>query len=166
MPLLESINHTLTKSTWYYVAPSITNVEHFVKALPSQNQKVLVSNSLPEVAKRLLTTRIKGELFSIVSNETVPMNDESYSALQESRFLRSCCKASKESLSFLDCNTVVIKAGSKVQVHRDENGKVLGMVISQLDGTSGGSSSSDILSAFGKSKLDVQFISSNCTMKL
>ena len=142
-------------------------MEHFVKALPSQNQKVLVSNSLPEVAKRLLTTRIKGELFSIVSNETVPMNDESYSALQESRFLRSCCnKASKDSLSFIDCNTVVIKAGSKVQVHRDESGKVLGMVISQLDGTSGGSASSEILSAFGKSKPDVQFISSNCTMKL
>ena len=118
------------------------------------------------LARMLLTSRLQGKLFSIVTEETIDlMNDLSYSAMQESRFLLACCKnVAKDSFSFLGDKSILMKSGSKVFVHRDNDGNVLAMVVVPLDGKL--KPSSEILSAIGASKYDSHSISSNCEMKI
>ena len=122
---------------------------------------------MPALARILLTSRLKGKLFSIVTEETIDlMNDLSYSAMQESRFSLDCCNnVAKDSFSYLGDKSILMKSGgSKVFVHRDKDGNVLAMVVVPLDGKL--KSSSEILSAIGTSKYDFHSISSNCEMKI
>ena len=159
------MNHNITKPSWYYIAPIISSLEYFIKALPS-HLRGLVSKKMPALARMLLTSRLQGKLFSVVTEEiTDPMKDESYSAMQESRFLLACCpNYSKYSVSFLGDKSVLVKSGSKGFVHRDKNGNILAIVVVPFDGEL--KSSSDVLSAIGTSKYDLHSINSNCEMKL
>lgn len=171
-PLAETMNHLLAKSSWYYVAPGISSLDCFLQTLPYHLKRGIVTampalESKSSMARMLFTSRFKKEIFSVASEETIdPTLDASYEIPQECRFLLNCCNglATKGSVSFLGDASILLKSGSKVFVHRDEDGKVLAMVIAPNDGDL--SSSSEILSAIDKSKYDSLSLSSNCEMKL
>jgi hypothetical protein len=85
--------------------------------------------------------------------------------LEESRFLIDFCRRATNAWCFVGDESILMKSGSKVIVHRDENGEVVAMIIAPVTGNEQ-KSSSEILSAITNSKFDVHSMSSNCEMKL
>ncbi len=71
---------------------------------------------------------------------------------------------SSSSLSFLGDKTILLKAGSKVFVHRDKDGRGWAVVVVSIDGHL--SSLLDILLVMGESRYDLHLMNSNCKMKL
>jgi len=169
-PLVESINHAIAKPSWYYIAPGVSSLESLFRAIPSHTQGSAL-RTMPALVdgtpgRMLMTSRLQGKIFSIVAEKFIdPVIDTSYSAVQESRFLISFCgEVSKESLSFLGDERILMKSGSKAFVHRDKSGKILAMVVVPSDGTL--KTSSEVLSAIGTSNYDSRSIRSNCEMKM
>ena len=160
-PLAETINRTLEESSWYYVAPGTSSLECMFQTLPNHLKKGIVT-AMPALACKLLET------YSVASEEAIDPTklDASYATPQECRFLLSCCsgRATKGSLSFLGDGSILLQSGSKVFVHRDEDGNVLAVVVIPIDGHPG--SPSEILSAMVKSEYDSHSMNSNCEMKL
>jgi len=153
---------------WYYIAPTISGLVYFAKALPKKLIKALAPNTIPALARMLLTSRMTGKLASIVSEKAIdPTTDTSYSTVQESRFLLICCNnATADSVSFLDGDkSILVKSGSTLFMHRGEDGKVLGMVVAPSDRPL--MSSSEIVSAITTSKAcDARSVSTNCEVRL
>jgi hypothetical protein len=172
-PLTDTINRILEESSWYYVAPGVSSLERLIQTLPIFLKKGIVTampalGSKSSVAHKLFTSRLKKETFSVASEGTTDptTHDASYATSQECRFLLSCCngRATKGSLSFLGDKSILLKAGSRVFVHRDKDGRVLALVVVPIDGHL--SSPSEILSAMGKSDYESHSMNSNCEMKL
>jgi hypothetical protein len=112
----------------------------------------------------LFTSRLKGVVFSITSRAAIDLSNEM--PLEESRFLIDFCRrATNDAWCFVGEKSILMKSGSKVIVHRDENGDVVAMIIAPITGNKQ-KSSSEILSAITNSKFDVHSMSSNCEMKL
>ena len=170
-PLVQSINQTLETSSWYYIAPSIESLQHFINGLPKHLKgmvtKMPALTCEPSLAKMLFTSRLKGKVYCVTSGKTVESEDDaSYSVVQESHFLCASFNnnsSRNESWSFLGDKMVQIRSGSKVFVHRDDNGKVLAIVVAPSNENV---ASAEILSAMKESKFDTHSISSNCTMRL
>jgi hypothetical protein len=172
-PLAETINRTLEESSWYYIAPGISSLECLFQTLPNHLKKGIV-NAMPalgsksSVTRKLFTSRLKKETYSVALEETIDPTtlDASYAIPQECRFLLSCCngRATKGSLTFLDYKSILLQSGSKVFVHRDKDGKVLAVVVVPIDGHL--SSPSEILSAMAKSEYESHSVNSNCEMRL
>ena len=151
----------------------------FVNGLPKQLKatvtKLPTLTREPSLPKLLFTSRLKGKLFSISSEEMVDslLKDDTYSIVQESRLLMTCSSNNSiiEAWSFLDNGDKLIhmKSGSKVFVHRDNDGKVLAMVVAPSNDTlMNKSAPSELISAINSttSKYDIHSINTNCTMRL
>lgn len=178
--MIESINHTLETSNWYHIAPGIECLQMFANGLPKQLKatvtKLPALTREPSLSKLLFTSRLKGKLFSISSEEMVDslLKDDSYSIVQESRFLMTCFSNNSiiEAWSFLDNGDKLIhmKSGSKVFVHRDNDGKVLAMIVAPSNDTAAmiKSAPTEIVSAINSttSKDDIHSINTSCTMRL
>jgi hypothetical protein len=106
------------------------------------------------MAYKLFTSRLKKETLSVALEEmTHPtMHDAFYAISQECCFLLRCCngRGTKGSLSFLGDKSILLKAGSKVFMHRDKDGRVLAVVGVPINGHL--SLPLDILSVMGKFK--------------
>ena len=86
--------------------------------------------------------------------------------LEETRYLIDLCRREvNDGWCCVDVKNILLKSGSKVIVHRDENGEVSAMIIVPATGHEP-PSSSEILSAITNSKFDVHSMTSNCEMKL
>lgn len=155
----------------------------FVNGLPKQLKatvtKLPTLTREPSLPKLLFTSRLKGKLLSISSEEMVGslLKDDTYSIVQESRFLMTCFSSNSiiEAWSFLDNGDKLIhmKSGSKVFVHRDNDGKVLAMTVAPSNGTlMNKSAPSELVSAINstmsksKAKYDIHSINTSCTMRL
>ena len=154
----------------------------FANGLPKQLKAIVTK--LPaltrehSLSKLLFTSRLKGKLFSISSEEMVDslLKDDTHSIVQESRFLMTCfSNSSIEAWSFLDNDEKLIhmKSGSKVFVHRNNDGKVLAaMVVAPSNDTAAMIKSaplelvSAINSTMSKAKYDIHSINTSCTMRL
>jgi len=132
-----------------------------VNAMPALGSK-------SSVTRKLFTSRLKKEIYSVASEATIDPTtlDATYAISQECRLLLSCCngRATKGSLSFLGDKSILLQSGAKVFVHRDKDGKVLAVVVVPIDGHL--SSPSEILSAMGKSEYESHSMISNCEMRL
>ena len=153
----------------------------FANGLPKQLKAIVTK--LPaltrehSLSKLLFTSRLKGKLFSISSEEMVDslLKDDRYSIVQESRFLMTCSSNNSiiEAWSFLDNDEKLIhmKSGSKVFVHRNNDGKVLAaMVVAPSNDTAAMIKSAplELVSAINStmSKYDIHSINTSCTMRL
>ena len=116
------------------------------------------------MARMLFTSRLKGVIFSVTSRATVDLAKEM--PLDEYRFLIDLCRReANDGWCCVGDKNILLKIGSKVIVHRDENGEVTAMIIAPGTGHEQ-PSSSEILSAIANSKCDIHSMSSNCEMKL
>ena len=153
----------------------------FANGLPKQLKatvtKLPALTREPSLPKLLFTSRLKGKLFSISSEEMVDslLKDDTYSIVRESRFLMTCFSNNSiiEAWSFLDNGDKLIhmKSGSKVFVHRDDDGKVLAMTVAPSnDSLMNKSAPSELVSAINskmsKAKYDIHSINTSCTMRL
>jgi len=169
--LAECINYTLTKSSWYYVAPCISSLDDFLQTLPKHLKGIV--NKMPELARKpsmarmLFTARLKKEVFSIATEETIDPTTlpVSYVVQKECRILLRCCNgpATKYSLSYSGDESILLKSGSKVYVQRKE-GKVVTVVITSSDGEF--TTSSEMLSAINTCKFDSHSMKTNCEIRL
>ena len=148
------------------MAPTISSLEHFLKSLPSRF-KAQMAQSVPYSAQPLLTSRLQGKLYSMAAKAIVdPKSKDLYSVVNESQLLIVLCSnPAKEPLSFLEDKNIVIKSGSKVFIHRDENGNVVAMVVAPVDG-SALKSSSEFFSSIEASKYDAHSITSSCELRI
>ncbi len=116
------------------------------------------------LARMLFTSRLKGVVFSITSRATIDLANEM--PLEEYRFLIDLCRREvNDGWCCVGVKNILLKSGSKVIVHRGENGEVTAMIIAPATGHEQ-PSSSEIVSAITTSKFDIHSISSNCEMKL
>lgn len=122
--------------------------------------------SMPNTARMLLTSRMKGKVYSVVSGEVFDVQQLPYSVICESRFLEASCNHAFKSTewSCLGVKNMLIVAGSKVFVHRDRDGKVIAMVVAPSEGAL--QSSSELVTALGSSKYDAHSIRSSCDVRL
>ncbi|KAL7555122.1 hypothetical protein ACHAWF_018787 [Thalassiosira exigua] len=175
--LAQLMNVSLAKSSWYLLAPSISDFSCFIRALPSHLKPViyraipsfaLADQRNPSLSRTLATSRLQGKLFGVVEGKMIdPLDDAAYSTGREHRFLLiNKDTSARESLSLLEGdNVMLIKAGSQVFVRRGEDGKIVSMVIAPMH-TERSGCTTEILSAVGPSKFDALHIQSNCEMML
>ena len=75
-PLAETINRTFKESSWYYITPGILSLESLFQALPNHLKKGIV-NAMPalwsksSVTRKLFTSRLKKETYSVASEDTI-----------------------------------------------------------------------------------------------
>ena len=156
---------SFTKTSWRYLAPIVSNLEHYGRTLPS-NHRGIVPKTLPDkcLPRSLLTARLQGKICSIVhKGDPVPAAAESYSVQQECNFFLAATAVHPTYPCLQSEKSILLKSGSKVFVHRYEDGKVLAMVVA-LGGRE--PESSEVLSAIGSSKYDAHSVSTNCQVKL
>jgi hypothetical protein len=75
-PLAETINRTLEESSWYYIAPGISSLECLMQAQPNHLKKGIVNvtpalGSKSSVMRKLFTSRLKKETYSVASEDTI-----------------------------------------------------------------------------------------------
>lgn len=155
------------KSGWYFVAPNVSGLHHLIQDVTKKGpHRGMISRTMPELAKKLLTSRLKENLFSIITEENIDTaEDRSYSTEQESNFLLACCDHLRSSANFHGDETILLKSGSRTLVHRGEDGKVNGIVVVPAN-YGKDRSSGEILSTIKESKCESRTLSSDCTMNI
>jgi len=160
-------------------------LEHFIRALP-KHLKGAITKKMPELGKSLFMSRMKGELFSVVTGTKLSMdsgtskgdapsmdtkqminqmNDVTYSAEQESLFLVAHCNSVRNgSSSVVGDETIHVRAGSKTFFHRDGDGNVVTIVVVPLGAKL--ASYSEVPSMIGEGNCDYHLVSANCEMRL
>ncbi|KAL3797824.1 hypothetical protein HJC23_006862 [Cyclotella cryptica] len=126
-PLIDIISRFLEKSNWFYVSPCLTLSEKFVKTLPS-NYRGLLSTAMPFDAKLLLTSRIQGTLFCLISGQKVDdmkLFNTPYALRQESKFMHAhCTRNNRSSRSCFGDRIIQLREGSKLFFRNQTNGNI------------------------------------------
>lgn len=155
-PLIDSINKVLGKSKWFYVAPTVSSLEHFLRALPP-NHRGLMPTTMPTAARLLLTSRMKGQLYDITCKETTDGQGSEYLFADEHKFLLWFCSRKIESC--LGGRRLYLTAGSKVLLPRDKNGGIFAVVVTEAGETS--KTPEQIIKSLDASKCDVHKMKSS-----
>jgi len=154
--LIDSINKVLGKSKWFYVAPTVSSLEYFLRALP-HNHRGLMPTTMPTAARLLFTSRMKGQLYDITCKEKPDGQGNEYLFAEEHKFLLWFC--SRKAESCLGGRRLYLTAGSKVLLPRDKNGEILAVVVTEAGKTS--KTPEEIIKSLDASKCDIHKMKSN-----